>query len=161
MIDASGPNGEPLALFESGAILLYLADKTGLFIPPDPALRWETIQWLFFQMASIGPMFGQVVFVHKFSDREIGDMRPLDRYVKDSKSLLGVLDVRLKDRRWILGEDDTIAVVATLGWVNKLITFHEAQELADFGQFEHVSAWTINGLERPPVQLGPGIPGSN
>ena len=106
-------------------------------------------------------MFGQVVFVHKFSDREIGDKRPRDRYVTLSKSLLGALDVRLKDRRWIMGEDDTIADVVTLGRVNNLIAFHEAQELADFGQFEHVSAWLINGLERPVVQFGSGIPGSN
>ena len=105
IIDPDGPGGEPLALFESGAILLYLADKSGQFIAADPARRWECIQWVFFQMASIGPMFGQVGYFNRYAGRDIADRRPLERYVNGSKRLLGVLDDRLRDRRWIMGDN--------------------------------------------------------
>jgi GSH-dependent disulfide-bond oxidoreductase len=158
IIDPDGPGGEPLALFESGAILLYLADKAGQFIPADPARRWETIQWVFFQMASIGPMFGQLGFFNKFAGKAYEDKRPLQRYVDESKRLLGVLDDRLKGRRWLMGDDYTIADIATLGWVNNLITFYEARELVAFDGFAHVAAWLERGLARPAVQRGLRIP---
>jgi len=158
LIDPQGPDGKPLGLFESGAILLYLADKTGLFIPPDPALRWETIQWVFFQMASIGPMFGQVGFFNKFAGREYADKRPLQRYVDESKRLLGVLDERLDGRDWIMGDAYTIADIATLGWVNNLVTFYEARELVAFDRFGRVGGWLQRGLARPAVQRGLEIP---
>ena len=158
IIDPDGPGGAPLALFESGAILLYLADKTGQFIPADAARRWETIQWVFFQMASIGPMFGQVGFFNKFAGKAYEDKRPLERYVNESKRLLGVLDGRLADRRWIMGDDYTIADIATLGWVNNLVTFYEARELVAFDSFAHVAAWLERGLARPAVQRGLKIP---
>ncbi|KZC17355.1 glutathione S-transferase [Rhodanobacter sp. FW510-R12] len=159
IIDPHGPGGEPLALFESGAILLYLADKAGQFIPADPARRWETIQWLFFQMASIGPMFGQVGFFNKFAGKAYEDKRPLERYVNESKRLLGVLDGRLAGRRWLMGEDYTIADIATLGWVNNLITLYEARELVAFDRFANVGGWLERGLARPAVQRGLTIPG--
>lgn len=158
IIDPDGPAGEPLALFESGAILLYLADKTGKFIPADAAQRWETIQWVFFQMASIGPMFGQVGFFNKFAGRDYEDKRPLARYVNESKRLLGVLDDRLDGRQWIMGDDYTIADIATLGWVNNLITFYEARELVGYDGFKHVAAWLERGLARPAVQRGLQVP---
>src|SRR4030081_3418244 len=107
IIDPAGPGGKPLGLFESGAILLYLADKTGKLVPADPARRYETIAWVFFQMAAVGPMFGQVGYFHKFAGREIEDKRPLERYVTESKRLLGVLETRLEGRQWIMGEDYT------------------------------------------------------
>ncbi|WP_449428286.1 glutathione S-transferase N-terminal domain-containing protein [Rhodanobacter umsongensis] len=159
IIDPDGPGGQPLGLFESGAILLYLADKAGRFIPADPARRWETIQWVFFQMASIGPMFGQVGFFNKFAGCEIADKRPLERYVAESKRLLAVLDGRLEGRRWIMGDDCTIADIATLGWVNNLITFYEARELVAYDSFRNVGAWLDRALARPAVQRGLGIPG--
>ena len=158
IIDPDGPDGEPLALFESGAILLYLAEKTGQFIPSDAAGRWEAIQWVFFQMASIGPMFGQVGFFNKFAGKSYEDKRPLKRYVDESKRLLGVLDTRLEGRRWIVGEDYSIADIATLGWVNNLITFYEARELVDFDSVGNVAAWLERGLDRPAVQRGLKIP---
>ncbi len=158
MIDPDGPSGQPLGLFESGAILLYLADKTGRFIPTDPARRWETIQWVFFQMASIGPMFGQVGFFNKFAGKDIEDPRPLQRYVDESRRLLGVLDARLDGRTWLMGDDYTIADIATLGWVHNLITFYEARELVGFDDFAHVDAWLQRGLARPAVQRGLEIP---
>ena len=159
IIDPDGPGGQPLGLFESGAILLYLADKTGRFIPSDPAARWETIQWVFFQMASIGPMFGQVGFFNKFAGKDYEDKRPLQRYVNESKRLLGVLDARLDGRDWIMGDDYSIADIATLGWVNNLITFYAARELVEFDRFTHVAAWLERGLARPAVQRGLQIPG--
>lgn len=158
IIDPDGPGGEPLALFESGAILMYLADKTRKFIPSDAALRWETIQWVFFQMASIGPMFGQVGFFNKFAGREYADKRPLERYVAESKRLLGVLDLRLEGRTWIMGDEYTIADIATLGWVNNLITFYEARELVEFDSLANVPAWLDRGLARPAVKRGLEIP---
>ena len=158
IIDPDGPGGEPLALFESGAILLYLAEKTGRFIPADPARRWECIQWVFFQMASIGPMFGQVGYFNKYAGKEIADKRPLERYVNESKRLLGVLDERLAQRDWIMGDDYSIADIATLGWVNNLITFYEARELVDYDRLAHVPGWLDRGLARPAVVRGLEIP---
>ena len=158
IIDPDSPGGKPLGLFESGAILMYLADKTGKFIPADAAARWETIQWVFFQMASIGPMFGQVGFFNKFAGRHYEDKRPLQRYLNESKRLLGVLDGRLAGRDWIMGSDYTIADIATLGWVNNLITFYEARELVEYDRFGNVAAWLERGLARPAVQRGLKIP---
>jgi GST-like protein len=158
LIDPAGPGGEPLGLFESGAILMYLAEKSGRFLPGDPALRWETIQWVFFQMAAIGPMFGQVGYFHKFAGREIEDKRPLQRYVAESQRLLGVLDARLDDRTWLMGDEYTIADIATVGWMRNLIGFYEARELVQFHRYAHVAAWLDRALARPAVQRGLAIP---
>src|SRR6201996_8282471 len=116
IIDPDGPGGKPLGLFETGAILMYLAEKTGKFIPADPAGRYETLQWIMFQMGAIGPMFGQVGFFHKFAGKDYEDKRPRDRYVTESKRLLGVLETRLEGRHWIMGDEYTIADIALLGW---------------------------------------------
>lgn len=158
IIDPDGPGGKPLPLFESGAILLYLAEKTGRFLPSDPARRYETIQWVFFQMAAVGPMFGQLGFFHKFAGREIEDKRPLERYRNESKRLLGVLETRLEGRDWIMGEDYTIADISLLGWVRNLIGFYGAGELVEFDSLKRVPAWLERGLARPAVQRGLDIP---
>jgi GST-like protein len=158
IIDPAGPDGVPLALFESGAILLYLAEKTGKFLPTDVALRWETIQWLFFQMAAIGPMFGQLGYFNKFAGKEIADKRPLERYVAESSRLLGVLDARLAGRTWIMGDDYTIADIATIGWVRNLITFYEAREIVGYDELAQVPAWLDRALARPAVARGLLIP---
>lgn len=158
IIDPDGPGGQPLGLFESGAILMYLAEKTGQFLPPDPARRWETVQWVFFQMGGIGPMFGQVGYFHKFDGRNLEDKRPLERYVNEAKRLLGVLDRRLENRQWIMDDDYTIADIATLGWVRNLIGFYEAGDLVEFSTFKNVSQWLEHGLARPAVQRGLEIP---
>jgi len=154
IIDPNGPGGKPLPLFESGAILLYLAEKTGKLLPSDPARRYETIQWVFFQMAAVGPMFGQLGFFHKFAGREIEDKRPLERYRNESKRLLGVLETRLEGRDWIMGEDYTIADISLLGWVRNLVGFYGAGELVDFDRLKHVPVWLERGLARPAVQRG-------
>ena len=160
IIDPNGPGGEPLALFESGAILLYLAEKSGKFLSADPALRYETIQWVFFQMAAIGPMFGQLGFFHKFAGREFEDKRPLERYRAESRRLLEVLDTRLDGRDWIMG-DYSIADIAALGWVRNLIGFYGAGELVAFDTLKNVPAWLERGLARPAVQRGLTIPAAD
>jgi len=157
IIDPDGPGGKPIGLFESGAILLYLADKTGQFIAADPAARYETIQWLFFQMAAIGPMFGQLGFFHKFAGAAYEDKRPRDRYVAESKRLLGVLEAKLATRQWIM-DDYGIADIATLGWVRNLIGFYDAAALVDYAALVHVPAWLDRALARPAVQRGLEIP---
>jgi GSH-dependent disulfide-bond oxidoreductase len=156
IIDPDGPDGAPLGLFESGAILIYLADKTGQLLPAG-ARRHQTIQWLMFQMGAIGPMFGQVGFFNKFAGKEWEDKRPLQRYVAEAKRLLGVLETRLDGRDWIM-DDYSIADVATLGWVRNLITFYEARELVEFDRLANVPAWLDRGLDRPAVQRGLAIP---
>ncbi|WP_422528117.1 glutathione binding-like protein [Serratia fonticola] len=158
ILDPAGPDGKPFALFESGAILLYLAEKCGKLLPKDPTQRYETIQWVFFQMASVGPMFGQLGFFHKFAGREYEDKRPFERYQKESKRLLGVLEERLQGRDWIMGSQYTIADISLLGWVRNLIGFYEARDVVEFDSFPLVSQWLERGLARPAVQRGINIP---
>ena len=158
VLDPAGPNGKPLALFESGAILVYLAEKTGKLMPADAAARYETLQWVFFQMAAIGPMFGQLGFFHKFAGREYEDKRPLERYRAESERLLGVLETRLAGRECIMGDIYTIADVATLGWVRNLIGFYGARELVNYDKLKNVPVWLERGLARPAVQRGLDIP---
>lgn len=158
ILDPNGPGGKPLGLFESGAILLYLAEKTGKFIPADPVGRIETIQWVFFQMAAIGPMFGQLGFFHKFAGKDFEDKRPLERYRAESQRLLGVLETRLVGRDWLMGDDYTIADIATLGWVRNLVGFYGAGDLVNYGSLKRVPDWLARGLARPAVQRGLEIP---
>jgi GST-like protein len=158
IIDPNGPGGQPLALFESGAILLYLAEKTGQFLPTDPVARWQTIQWVMFQMGGVGPMFGQVGFFVKFAGKDFEDKRPRDRYVDEAKRLLSVMDQVLEGRTWFVGEDYTIADVSMLGWVNSLTGFYGAAELVGFDGFANVKAWLERGMARPAVQRGLKIP---
>jgi GST-like protein len=158
IIDPDGPDGKPLALFESGAILLYLAEKTGKLLPADPARRYETLVWLFFQMAAMGPMFGQVGYFHKFAGREIEDKRPLVRYRDEAKRVLAVLEARLGGRTWIMGDEYTIADLSMLGWVRNLIGFYDASELVAFHELKHTPAWLERGLARPAVQRGLDTP---
>jgi GST-like protein len=152
--DPQGPGGKPLALFESGAILIYLADKSGQFLSADPATRYETIQWVMWQMGGVGPMFGQLGFFHKFAGRDYEDKRPRDRYAAESARLLGVLDERLATREWVIGDDYSIADISLLGWVRNLIGFYDAAEIVGFDRFGHVQRWLDAGLARPGVQRG-------
>uniref|UniRef100_UPI0035CBBFDC glutathione S-transferase family protein n=1 Tax=uncultured Sphingomonas sp. TaxID=158754 RepID=UPI0035CBBFDC len=158
ILDPDGPGGRPLALFESGAILLYLAEKTGQFLPADPVARLEAIQWVMFQMGGVGPMFGQVGFFVKFAGKDFEDKRPRDRYVAEANRLLGVMDTALAGRTWFLGDEYTIADISMLGWVNGLTGFYGAGELVGFDGFANVKAWFQRGLARPAVQRGLKIP---
>ncbi|HYD63257.1 MAG TPA: glutathione S-transferase N-terminal domain-containing protein [Noviherbaspirillum sp.] len=158
IIDPAGPGGKPLALFESGAILLYLAEKTGKFLPQDPAARYETIQWVMFQMGGIGPMFGQVGFFHKFAGREYEDKRPRDRYAAESRRLLSVLERRLEGSEWIMGDAYTIADIATFPWIRNLVGYYGAGDLVGFGDFPNVARVLERFLARPAVTKGLTIP---
>jgi len=158
IIDPNGPDGQPLALFESGAILLYLASKAGRFLPADTAARYETLQWVMFQMGGIGPMFGQLGFFHKFAGKDYEDKRPRDRYVAESKRLLSVLDVHLAGREWVMGDEYTIADIAIFPWVRNLVGFYGAGELVEFALFKNVQRVLDAFVARPAVQRGLEIP---
>ena len=158
ILDPDGPGGKPLALFESGAILVYLSDKTGKLVPQDAAARYETLQWLMWQMGGVGPMFGQLGFFHKFAGKDFEDKRPRDRYVAESKRLLGVLDQRLAGRQWVMGDTYTIADIAILPWVRNLAGFYGAGELVEFDQFKEIKRVLDAFVARPAVAKGLNIP---
>ncbi|MNL35988.1 Disulfide-bond oxidoreductase YfcG [compost metagenome] len=158
ILDPHGPDDLPLPLVESGAILIYLADKSGQLLAQESAARYETIQWLMFQMGGIGPMFGQLGFFNKFAGKDYEDKRPRDRYVEESKRLLKVLDQRLEGRDWIMGERYTIADIATFPWVRNLIGFYEAGDLVGIKDFANVTRVLERFLARPAVIRGLEIP---
>ena len=158
IIDPNGPGGQPIALFESGAIMVYLAEKTGQFLPLDPMLRYDTLQWLMFQMGGIGPMFGQVGFFNIYGGKDFEDKRPLMRYVNESKRLLGVLDKHLAGKQWMVGDEYTIADMAIFPWIRNMIVRYNAEELVGWGQYPEVSRVLSHWLQRPAVQRGLLIP---
>jgi GST-like protein len=158
ILDPQGPGGQPLALFESGAILWYLAEKTGQFLPADAAQRYQCLQWLMFQMGGVGPMFGQLGFFHKFAGSAFEDKRPRDRYVAESKRLLRVLDGQLQSRDWLMGETYTVADIATWPWVRNLVGFYGAGDLVGIGDFPAVLRTLERFVARPAVQRGLVVP---
>lgn len=158
ILDPNGPGGRPLPLSESGAILIYLADKTGMYLPRDPGLRYEAIQWLMFQVGSVGPMFGQVGFFHKFAGKDFEDKRPRDRYVAEARRLLAVLDARYAERAWIMGASYTIADIAILPWVRNLAGFYGAGDLVGIKEYRNVERAVAAFVARPAVERGLTIP---
>lgn len=158
ILDPNGPGNKPLALFESGAILIYLAEKTGQLLSADPAQRYETLQWLMFQMGGVGPMFGQLGFFHKFAGKDFEDKRPRDRYVNESKRLLGVIDKHLDGKDWMVGNSYSIADIALFPWIANLIGFYGAGELVEYKQFKNVARVLAQFQARPAVQRGLNIP---
>lgn len=158
ILDPQGPGGQPLALFESGAILIYLADKTGKLLSADPAQRYQAIQWLMWQMGGLGPMFGQLGFFHKFAGKDYKDKRPRDRYVAESKRLLGVLNQYLAGRTWMMGDDYTVADIAIFLWVRNLVGFYEAGDLVGFADFPEVARVLAAFVARPSVVRGLAVP---
>ena len=155
IIDPMGPGGQPLALFESGAILLYLAEKSGQLIPEGK--RWETVQWLMFQMGGLGPMFGQLGYFHHFAGKEVDDPRPKERYRAEAERLLKVLDAALAGKDWIVG-DYSIADISVGPWLRTLRDFYKAADIAGWAQLKHVPAYLDRFLERPAVQRGLAVP---
>jgi len=158
ILDPNGPGDKPIALFESAAILIYLAEKTGKFMPHDAAGRYETVQWLMFQMGGLGPMFGQLGFFHKFAGKDYEDKRPRDRYVGESKRVLGVLNGRLANRAWMMGNDYTIADMAIFPWVRNLIGFYDAGDLVGIKDFPNVTRALEVFVARPAVARGLTVP---
>ena len=124
----------------------------------DPVRRYETMEWVFFQMANVGPIFGQVGFFNKFAGKQIEDKRPLQRYVNETKRLLGVLEAHLGGKQWIMGDEFTIADIALFGWVRTINGFYEAGDLVEWSKLKSVPAWLDRGLARPAVQRGLDIP---
>ncbi len=158
IVDPDGPGGKPLGLFESGAILTYLADKTSKLLPSDPTLRYQTISWLMFQMGGVGPMFGQLGFFHKFAGKDIQDPRPKQRYVDEAARLLNVLETRLDGRQWLMGDEYTLADIATFPWVRGVRDFYEAGDLVGLDKMTNVTAWLDRAIARPASQKGLNIP---
>ena len=158
MIDPDGPGSKPMPLWESGAILIYLAEKTGKFMPTNPVARYECLQWLMFQMGGVGPMFGQLGHFYKFAADKITDLYPTDRYMSEAKRLLGVLDDRLSDRDFIMGGDYTIADIATAPWVRTLTNTYGAGDDLGLNGFENVVGWRNRILSRPAVEKGLNMP---
>ena len=158
IIDPHGPGGLPMGLWESGAILIYLAEKTGQCLPGDPRGRYETIQWLMFQMGNIGPMFGQVGFFYRYAGREYEDKRPLARYVTESRRLFNVLNQRLQGRQWVMGDAYTIADIAIFPWVSGFLNHYQAGELVGIGDFPEVTRVVEAFRSRPAVERGTQVP---
>ncbi|TWB50473.1 GST-like protein [Rhizobium sp. ERR 922] len=159
IIDPNGPDGKPIGLFESGAILVYLAEKTGKLMPSDAARRYETLEWVFFQMAGVGPMFGQFGHFFKFAAEKVANNSyPVERYRDEAKRLLGVLESRLQGREWIMGDEYTIADITTFPWVRGVDIFYGGREVLEFESFPSVMAWLERALARPASQRGLSIP---
>ena len=158
IIDPDGPGGEPIGLWESGAILTYLADKTGQFLPQSGAGRYHTLQWLMWQIGGVGPMIGQLGYFHAYKGKEIEDPRPRQRYYDESRRLLGVLDRQLQGRDWITGEY-SVADIATGPWILNLERGYDATTETGRDGFANVMAWLKRFKERPAVQRGLAVPG--
>ena len=158
IMDPVGPGGAPIALYESGAILIYLAEKSDQLISTDPAQRWHTIQWVMWQLSAVGPMFGQVGYFYKFEGRTIEDKRPLKHYADEASRLLQILDQRLEKRNWIMGDDYTIADISLIGMIRNLVEFYGAGDLVNYSAFSHVRRWLTTSLARPAVRRGLAIP---
>lgn len=153
IIDPDGPNGQPMGLWESAAILIYLGDKTGKLLPPEGAARYETLQWLMWQIGGVGPMFGQVGYFHAYKGKEIADPRPRQRYYDEARRLLGVLDRQLQNREWMTGTY-SVADIATAPWVRGLSEFYKAGPEVGLDGFGNVNRWLEAFLARPAVKTG-------
>ncbi|MCB1457949.1 MAG: glutathione S-transferase N-terminal domain-containing protein [Nitratireductor sp.] len=158
IIDPHGPGGAPMGLWESGAILIYLAEKSGKLLPSEPARRYETLQWLMFQMGGIGPMFGQFGFFHKFAGKDMRDKTAFNRYRDESRRLIGVLDRRLDGREFIMGGDYSIADIAIWPWLATMTGFYEGGDIMEMHKFPNASRWLEACAARPASQKAVKIP---
>lgn len=158
IIDPDGPGGAPMGLFETGAILIYLAEKTGKFLSDDPVTRYQTIQWLMWQMGGLGPMFGQFGYFHAFAGKEIEDKRPWTRYKEEAERLLDVLEERLEGRAWVMGDDYSIADMAIWPWVRALDTGYKAREVLGLDDLPNVTRWCDACMARPASQVAVNVP---
>ncbi|MBU2889711.1 glutathione S-transferase N-terminal domain-containing protein [Celeribacter halophilus] len=156
IIDPNGPDGAQIELFESGAILIYLAEKTGKFLPTDSKARYETLQWLMFQMGGVGPMFGQLGFFYKFAGAKMEDPTARNRYINEAKRLLNVLEQRLEGRDWIM-DSYSIADMAIAPWLNAL-DFYGAKEVLGYNDLKNVPAYVERFYARPAVAKAKNIP---
>lgn len=159
IIDPDGPDGKPLGLFETGAILIYLAEKTGRLLPKDPALRYETIAWLMWQMGGVGPMFGQFGHFYKFAaDKVANNPYPAERYANETRRLLGIIEERLEGRTFLVNEELTIADIATFPWVRALSTGYDAAGALGLADFPKTNEWVARLAARPASVKGLNVP---
>ena len=158
IIDPHGPGDTPLGLWESGAILIYLAEKTGKLLSKDPATRYHTLQWLMWQMGGVGPMMGQFGFFHAFAGKEIEDKRPYDRYKEETIRLLGVLDDRLEGRDYVMGDDYSIADIAIWPWIRVLRGHYDAHDILEMDDVPNVLRWLETCMERPASKVAVNVP---
>lgn len=154
IVDPNGPGHQPISIMESGAILIYLAQKSGKFFPQDPRLNSEVLQWLFFQVGGIGPMFGQFGHFFKYAVDKCDHPYPLERYATEAKRLLTVLDKHLSSRTFLVGEEYTIADMAAVPWVNGLKVFYKASDKLELEKYVHVNAWVNRVIDRPKTAAG-------
>jgi GSH-dependent disulfide-bond oxidoreductase len=157
LVDPNGPDGRPISIFESGAILVYLGQKTGLFFPQTPRLQSEVFQWLFFQMGGIGPMFGQFGHFYKYAGDKCVHPYPVDRYSTEVKRLLGVLENRLEGRDYLAADQYTIADMATVPWIVCADVFYGAGEKLELKKFKNVDSWVKRILARPKTEAGMNV----
>ena len=157
IIDPNGPKGEPIGLFESGAILIYLAEKSNKLFGESRAQRLEILQWVMFQMGGLGPMLGQLGFFYKFAGKEIEDPRPRERYINEAKRLLNVVNQRLEGRDWIV-DDYSIADIAIAPWLQTIEKTYDAVEVTDFLKFRNVTRYVERFSARPAVEKGWNTP---
>lgn len=154
ILDHDGPSGNPFALFESGAILMYLAEKSGKFLPKDPEARWKTTQWLFFQMGGPGPMFGQFGHFFKYAKDKCDHPYPIERYTNEAKRLLGVIEKQLETHKYIAGDEFTIADMSLVPWIDCLSRFYEADEQLELTSFRRVNEYVASVKDREKTQKG-------
>lgn len=158
IIDPNGPEGTLVTMWESGAILLYLAEKTGQLIPKNPPGRFQTMQWLMFQMGGLGPMIGQYGYFAVFAGKEIEDPRPRERFITECKRLLGVLEGQLAQHEYVQGNEYTIADIAIFPWLRGARDFYKAGDAFEMDSFVHTMAYLERCLARPAVQRGLLVP---
>ncbi len=154
IVDPSSYDGKPITIFESGAILLYLAEKTGQLMPEEPRAQQECKQWLFFQMANIGPMFGQFGHFYKYAGQKCEHPYPLERYKNETKRLLKLLDERLEKKAYILGDSYSIADISIFPWLYCLDHFYKAEEILSLTSYKHLNTWLKRCLEKPGTKKG-------
>jgi len=154
IVDPDGPDGEPITIFESGAILVYLAEKSGKLLSADPRLRMETLQWLFWQVSGEGPAFGQFGNFFKFARQQCDHPYPLERFSGESRRILRVLEQRLDGRDYLVGDAYSIADIAAFPYIRWLDKIYDARDHLGLDDFPQVMTWFDNCMARPAVQRG-------
>lgn len=150
-----------MGLWESGAILIYLAEKSGKMLGASDTERYQVIQWVMFQMGGLGPMMGQFGYFHKFAGKEIDDPRPKQRYIDEVRRLLNVLNGQLAGKDFMVGDSYSIADIASWPWVRAFVGFYEGGDLVGFEDFKDIQNWVTRCAERPASLAAVNIPDRN
>lgn len=154
IVDPNGPGSSALGLWESGAILLYLAQRYDGLLPCDEALKYQAVQWVMFQVSGIGPMFGQFEYFTKFAGKAIEDPRPRERFTLEGQRLMQVLENHLGNRQWMMGDEYTIADISIFPWIRSARDYFDAGTAFRFDQAPNTMAWLERCLSRPASAAG-------